>query len=160
MGNCLKTQLKGTIDNELLPKIGEIVVEVEEYESIPDDGQIKLETTDSAYVTGNGAISKVSQEDAEQSAVKSIDSSNDLIYLKNGNYSLHLTSKYNAITIFSVSNTNRVKFDISALKYCSRLKNCNVNSNTSVTGDVKDLPEGMVATSFQYNNSNITGDIK
>ncbi|RGN83060.1 hypothetical protein [Segatella copri] len=187
MGKCLITKLNGVVDNELLPKLYEIRIEITSVSNPSNLTQglsfnfaspVDLKIIGDGYFTDETLTENLGK-------VKSNVSNNIDIFVSNGDYLLSISNK-TQITTLQASNKNihgsiesNKKFDINNLKYSKQLfhvsgenvigdisafkgkSNLNYISlnNTRVTGDISALSNLTKLKSAFFNNTGITGDI-
>lgn len=181
MVNCLVTKLAGATDNVLLPKLGELLLQIKPVGS-PSEKSQKISfnfnaASDLRVVGGSFMDSALS---TDKGANMHVDAGTADIYLKNVASNLFIGNKY-ALTQISMDRAAEgFSFDLSQLKYSKDMKilllgsakvdNISEVSNfkklTDLTcfscndildiSNIKDLP--LINIGFGY-NKNITGDI-
>lgn len=187
MGKCLITKLNGVTDNELLPKLYEIRIEITSVSNPSNLTQglsfnfaspVDLKIIGDGYFTDETLTQNLGK-------VKSNVENNIDIFVSNGDYLLSISNK-TQITTLQASNKNipgsiqsNKKFninelksskqlfhvsggnvigDISAFKGKSNLHYISLN-DTMVTGDISALSNLTKLNSAYFNNTGITGDI-
>lgn len=181
MGNCLVTNLAGVTGNVLLPKLGELPLQIKPVDSPSEKSQkISLNfnaASDLRVVGGSFTDSTLS---TDKGANMRVDGGAADIYLKNAASSLFIGNKYALIQISMDRAAEGFSFDLSQLKYSKDMKilllgsakvdNISEVSNfkklTDLTcsscndildiSNIKDLP--LINIGFGF-NKNITGDI-
>lgn len=182
MGNCLVTKLAGVTGNVLLPKLGELPLQIKPVDSPSEKSQkISLAfnaASDLRVVGGSFTDSTLSTDKGANTHVDAGAAAN--IYLKNVASNLFIGNKYAFTQISMDRAAEGFSFDLSQLKYSKDMKilllgsakvdnisevsnfkkltdltcfNCNDILDIS---NIKDLPLINIAFSF---NKNITGDI-
>jgi hypothetical protein len=181
MGNCLVTKLSGVTGNVLLPKLGELSLQIKPIDSPSEKSQkislIFNAASDLRVVGGSFVDSALS---TDKGANMHVDGGIADIYLKNIASNLFIGNKY-ALTQISIDRAAEgFSFDLSQLKYSKDMKvlllgsakvdNISEVSNfkklTDLTcfscndildiSNIKDLP--LINIGFG-GNKNITGDI-
>lgn len=163
MGNCLITKLKGSIDNELIPKVGELHVGFEKTEqdvTVMHFGSRKESTMrivgDSYFTDKNGKTNlgkiKVLNPNIEQD-----------VYMNNSTFDLFIDNKY---SIYNFTNykidtypsfKDKISLDINALKY-SNLHRF-ILQNSYIEGDISALGNSTnLITLYAYCCPNIYGN--
>lgn len=151
MGNCLKTQLKGVVDNPNLPFFGKGIIEVNAASSTT----IKLRIdggTSYLDVVGEGTITN---EGTTGTHVLCYSDTN--VTLSAGQYKV-LFDKYKAIV--SMAETNNVRIDTDDFEYVTS-DVTEVFYARSLRGDIKYFNSLPLLTRLYATNCNeLTGDIK
>lgn len=180
MGNCLVTKLAGVTGNVLLPKLGELPLQIKPVDSPSENSQkisLRFNTASDLRVVGGSFTDSTLSTD--KGANMHVDAGAD-IYLKNVASNLFIGNKY-ALTQISMDRAAEgFSFDLSQLKYSKDMKilllgsakvdnisevsnfkkltdltcfNCNDILDIS---NIKDLP--LINIGFVF-NKNVTGDI-
>lgn len=184
MTQCLVTKLKGTVNNDSLPKLGELIIEVNNVSSknleltytgvnIRTCGNITISNTEYDYakkVSGTGKIFLSSEGEENQvyeiktwgeegfsfpNLNSSFLKSCSILYISNRGYDTPLSRSKNRINL---SNTNVIG------KY-SNFTNSEIISisNSTWNGgevfDIDQLPNNSNVTLIEFSNMNVKGDI-
>ena len=142
MNNCLKTQLKAAVNNNDLPKLGELTFKV----NVPSNAT----TANSKIIVENGKSCKVyvpvgknlydSSGNSLGSEVTIAANTQQVICLLDaGEYNVAFTEKYSLenLSLNNYSNTNKFSFDINELKYSDNLDTFGSIENSY--GDISSL---------------------
>ena len=154
MGNCLKTQLKESVQNENLSKLNELKV------SIPSLGSqqvMYVKGIERVVAYGDGYFSLTNGGEHKTDATI-IPSNLTALYIPEGiEFKLGLYSKYELITL-SGSSLNEYKttgqYNLSDVKYCTELQYLTITG----IGDIKDLANNTELINLCIGNG-ATGDI-
>lgn len=162
MVQCLVTKLKGTVNNDSLPKIGELRIKFRKVSRPSVDSQyLNLSTvgTQSITIVGDGYFtdSTLSQN---KGTTLSITGNNNIVYVSNTNCEVSIPNKYN-ITDLNLGNNSKKIFnkelDLDQLK-CSPLNSINV-PYVNLIGGLDDLKNITSLMSIIMQGSNVTGNI-
>lgn len=188
MGKCLITKLNGVVDNELIPKLYEIRIEITSVSNPSNLTQglsfnftspVDLKIIGDGYFTDETLTQNLGK--VKSKVVDNVD-----IFVSNGDYLLSISNK-TYITTLQAYNKNvsgvavqsNKKFDINELKSSKQLFNVSGENvigdisafkdksnlhyiflnNTKVTGDISALANLTKLQSAYLNNTGITGDI-
>lgn len=123
MENCLTTQLKGTVQNDNLLKIGDMVVQVKKSLDANVETSIKIAFNVESTITprGNGLIG-LSAGNLSSNPVTIPANTETQVFLSNDDYDIVISNKYNIIRLEAGRDNNSIcVFDLAELKYCSLL---------------------------------------
>lgn len=187
MGKCLITKLNGVVDNELIPKLYEIRIEITSVSnpskltqglSFHFTSPVDLKIIGDGYFTDETLTQNLGK--VKSKVVDNVD-----IFVSNGDYLLSISDKTYITTLITSNknipgsiqsnkkfNINELKSskqlfyvsgenvigDISAFKGKSNLHYIFLN-DTMVTGDISALSNLTNLNSAYFNNTGITGDI-
>lgn len=169
MKNCLVTKLKGTVNNDTLPKLGVLKMKASPVTiSHASQATMKLTTNDTITVKalGGGYFSDRGYEyiETDKLTEKVINASNNVtLYFKNASYDVEVTNKYSitsiTINIAYINAMSVLSFDLSELAYCNNLTNVSIEY-TNCTGDLSLLSALPSLVEFDATGSEqLTGDI-
>lgn len=159
MNNCLKTQLKAAVNNNNLPKLGELIFKV----NVPSNAT----TANSKIVVVNGKSCKVyvpAGKNLYDSSGNSLGSEvtiaantlQTICLLDTGEYNVYVTEKYSLknLSLNNYSNMNKFSFDINELKYSGNLDTFGSVENSY--GDISSLSASKsTLTAFRVSNYTI-----
>ena len=164
MNNCLVTTLKAATGNTSLLKVGEMIIDVKEMSS-PTSNTNRL-------ILNNGGISDFVLEVENGEANLTLDSNmssgyssklvlpkqnaEQIVYFRNGNYRVRLTSKYNIILYDANFAKTAIGVDVKYLQFSN-----NINHLTGLlNGDIAKLAANTSLTQLICEGtSNLSGDI-
>lgn len=162
MGNCLFTELKSVVNNDSLPRLGEMRIDVH-HTSSPTDTTQKIEisfydlpSAAKIYVLG-GAANITTDSTMESDFVSYIDindTNNHILYLKNGDYSVFVTQKYYIKWVTNIGNS--IGCNLSDLKYNYDLRMVGTES-PYVIGNLNDCYNGRSLTAAGFDFQQATG---
>lgn len=167
MGISLITKLKGSTNNNLLPKIGEMKVELPSVDSpsVQNRGfTVDIATAETIRLV-NANFTSSSLGDNLGTSLPLDSTKTNSAYISNADATFFIPNKYN-ITSFSAGNKNKtsvhspISFDLSELAYSKALNIVNL-SNTDVYGDIAafDGKANLVYLSLD-NCPSVSGDLK
>lgn len=154
MNKCLITRLSGVVNNNSLPKLGELTIKFTKGTKsgnrnivlkFSQKTEIKI-SGDSAFTSG----SKTTTLNVDQQAQLGFNNMNEM-EISFPKYNL----QYLAINI---TDGGTAKFDIGDLKYSKLLEMINV-SNTDVYGDISIVSDFELLTGFRVANTKVYGDV-
>lgn len=154
MNKCLITRLGGVVNNNSLPKLGELKIKFTKGTKsgnrnitlkFSQNTEIKI-SGDSAFSSGSKTI-KLNVDELSQLSFNNMNEM-EISFPK---YNL----KYLAINI---TDGGTAKFDIGDLKYSKLLENLNV-SNTDVYGDISSISDLKNLNAFRVANTKVYGDL-
>ena len=143
MANCLKTQLKSTVNNEFLPKIGEFKFRVKVPVDISQGGAtIVINSYDNSYtvtVPSDKHIYDSTHTVIDTNGVATLSGYKTVYIMDAGEYYVSINSKYNVWFISGFVNGSLLKNNISLsdFKYFENLKT--LISSSKLKGDFSDL---------------------
>lgn len=154
MNKCLITRLGGVVNNNSLPKLGELTIKFTKgTKYINRNITLKFSQKTEIKISGDSAFdngSKTTTLNAGQQAQLSFNNMNEM-EISFPKYNL----QYLAINI---TDGGTAKFDIGDLKYSKLLESLNV-SNTDVYGDISSVSGLVLLNSFRVANTKVHGDI-
>ena len=190
--NCLVTKYKATVNDNSLLKVGEMFIDIIEQES-PTNQSNRLylntgNTSDLVVEVEDGAANLTLDENMVSGWTNKITLSKSVtapapIFVRNGNYRLKVTSKYNLTEVgrYTESITQKaISVDVKYLKYspnlvnlitclsgnlanisgCTKLHRLSTISKSNLTGDLSDLAPLTALTNLDLSSSiNITGSL-
>lgn len=163
MGNCLVTKFKSSINNELIPRIGEISIGFEQSTQNVVCLHIGSRKNTTLRIVGNGYFTdKNGETNLGKTKVLNANIEED-VYMNNSKFDLFIDNKYN---IYSFSNNkadtypvikDNMSFDIEAFKY-SNLQNL-ILQNSSIAGNLSVIGNSTAMNRlYAYLCPNIYGD--
>ena len=185
MRNCLKTQLKSSVQNDALIKMGHLVININETEGSIENSMLFLNTQETVFtVKGNGHIG-FSPSDITHTELTVSQNTPFYIYFENTNFSIDVSSKYTFTRMESGSNYKKNNFgcNVDDLAYTNTTLTVggtmwtgNLASiahvqqlsllGTNVHGDIEVLrgkaitvPTASAGTCYLSENTNLYGDI-
>ena len=154
MNKCLITRLGGVVNNNSLPKLGELTIKFTKgTKSGNRNITLKFSQKTEIKISGDSAFdngSKTTTLNADQQAQLSFNNMNEM-EISFPKYNL----QYLAINI---TDGGTAKFDIGDLKYSKLLESLNV-SNTDVYGDISSVSGLVLLNSFRVANTKVHGDV-
>lgn len=162
MAQCLVTKLKGTVNNNSLPKIGELRIKFRKVSSPSVDSQylnLSIINTQSITIVGDGYFtdSTLSQN---KGTTLSITGNNNIVYVSNTNCEVSIPNKYNITDLNLGNNSKRIfnkELDLDQLKY-SPLNSINA-PYVNLIGGLDSLKNITSLMSIIMQGSNVTGNI-
>lgn len=154
MNKCLITRLGGVVNNNSLPKLGELTIKFTKgTKSGNRNITLKFSQKTEIKISGDSAFdngSKTTTLNADQQAQLSFNNMNEM-EISFPKYNL----QYLAINI---TDGGTAIFDIGDLKYSKLLESLNV-SNTDVYGDISSVSGLVLLNSFRVANTKVHGDV-
>lgn len=154
MNKCLITRLNGVVNNNSLPKLGELKIKFTKgTKSGNRNIVLKFSQRTEIKISGDSAFSsgsKIRILDADQQATLGFSNMNEM-EISFPKYNL----KYLAVNI---TDGGTAKFDIGDLKYSKLLETLNV-SNTDVYGDISSISGLENLNGFRVKHTKIYGDL-
>lgn len=162
MANCLKTQLKSSVQDENLPVFNALTVHIKPGTvDINRRFIIVAQNPAKAYVVGNGYINTV-YENLETEKKKEVTLNNypsvNSIYLSNGTYDVVIENKYGFTRFECGSFMNNVIEGVSSFKYLENIVTFSF-VNGSLSGGIEELSGLTALNSLYLENNNIYGDL-
>ena len=150
MGKCLVTKLNEVIQNNRLPKIGEMVFPLAE--EITTIGYASKSDATLRIANGtfdDGSDSKFVNLSEFESTLKFTDKKDAILFIPNKG----------DITVFSVNSNSGYNSDISLedIKYMKSVKYMSLSGNQYAAGDIASLPVALI--SCNLNDTNVSGNI-
>ena len=154
MNKCLITRLGGVVNNNSLPKLGELTIKFTKgTKSGNRNITLKFSQKTEIKISGDSAFdsgSKTKTLNADQQSQLSFNNMNEM-EISFPKYNL----QYLAINI---TDGGTAKFDIGDLKYSKLLEVINV-SNTDVYGDISSILDLELLNEFRVANTKVYGDV-
>lgn len=170
MGNCLITQLKGSVSNENLQPYGTIKIGCIKTGSPSKNAQEMgiFAIGQTITVNGNGyfALTYEGLDDPSSRltsyTIPSVQASPLLLYFKNDNYDIFITGRYDTSNIRYLRITKETSeqtifsLDVDELKYVTGLQNLKASNQNKVSGNLSSLAKTTIQE-ITINNSSCTG---
>lgn len=169
MENCLVTKLKGVVQNDNLPKLGELKIIVHHRDSEPSNRYIGIgapsgSAGSKARVVGDGAYFYTGHGQSEVNVGTEVNDFRQWTYgvsnpPEGQTYTIYLENKYNIHTVYD--NWYNLEFDdLSFIKYLTE-NNLNAVSltNNYKSYDINDICGNLSIPSLTFTSSLLTGDI-
>lgn len=154
MNKCLITRLGGVVNNNSLPKLGELKIKFAKgTKSGNRNITLKFSQKTEIKISGDSAFSSGSKTitlNADQQAQLEFNNMNEMEIS---------FPKYNLVYLaINITDGGTAKFDIGDLKYSKLLENINV-SNTDVYGDISSISGLKNLINFRVGNTKLYGDL-
>lgn len=154
MNKCLITRLGGVVDNNSLPKLGELTIKFTKgTKSGNRNITLKFSQKTEIKISGDSAFdfgSKTTTLNAGQQAELSFNNMNEM-EISFPKYNLQYLS-------VKITDGGTAKFDIGDLKYSKLLESLNI-SNTDVYGDISSVSDLELLNGFRVANTKVYGDL-
>lgn len=154
MNKCLITRLSGVVNNNSLPKLGELTIKFTNgTKSGNRDITLKFSQKTEIKISGDSAFnsgSKTTTLNADQQAQLGFNNMNEM-EISFPKYNLQYLS-------INITDGGTAKFDIGDLKYSKLLETINV-SNTDVYGDISCILDLELLSEFRVANTKVYGDV-
>lgn len=165
MNDCLLTQLKASVNNDGLSKLGILTLKVTP-QTIANTNQQRF-----GFRASNGKVvtlkayggyfattpQNIEVDKLTTRVIKTADV--DVLYFKNAEYHLEVENKYGLTILRNAGNANSiVSINIDELPYCDELTQLSVNNSQSV-GNITSIKNLIGLTILSISNTNIEGDI-
>jgi len=168
MNKCFITKLPSSIDNNNLPVLGQLKINVLKQSTLTNNESrcIALSTNDNITVNVYGAHFTDSKLTSTVGNTKTITAADGVVYLFISNDTdavLTIDNKY-SLTMLAVGNSVNVTidhpiyFDIDDIKYCTNLTRLEL-TKCPISGDISVLNKLTNLTSLNLTKTNINGNI-
>ena len=171
MGNCLKTQLKGIVNNNTLKVFGEIEIEISA-NTISDYAKqqrfvLKAKSGETIKVfvkSGNGHIATSYANLTNDPKTEIIVGTNyEDIWFENINMVLGLTPVYNIAGFQTYSRQNlvaNISFNVKDIEFATEVESFDVRYTTTISGNIANLGRMTALTSVGLALSGVTGALE
>lgn len=159
MRNCLITQLKEVINNDTLPKLGEIKIG-NVYEENFSKKKLNVTCPAGTKIYSVGGTFSLTDGGVQITEFVVQVPGTTSVFLSNGNYDLHITDKYGitGLTLQTGSGWNtKLNFDISECSYMTNVTTLAL-SNSEISGDLSSLVGMDSMTALYLGGTNVAGD--